>query len=100
MSAGSGDKEYLDAFKNVIIPELENFLPEIILISAGFDAHNSDPLSSIHLSDESYYQFTKMLLEVAGKYCDNRIIALLEGGYDIDALAEGVSMVIKAFMEK
>jgi acetoin utilization deacetylase AcuC-like enzyme len=99
MDAGSGDKEYMEAFEEGIIPELEKFKPQIILISAGFDAHSSDPLSSIQLSTESYYKFTKLLQGVADKYSEKRIIAVLEGGYDLKALAEGVAEVMKAFVE-
>ncbi|MBN2039096.1 MAG: histone deacetylase [Spirochaetes bacterium] len=99
MQAGSSDRDYIEAFESTIIPELDRYSPEIILISAGFDAHNLDPLSSIHLSSESYYTFTKMLLNIAEKHSGNRLIAFLEGGYDLDALAEGVEMVFKAFME-
>ena len=99
MQSGSGDKEYMRVFENEIIPQLEKFQPQIILISAGFDAHTADPLSSIKLSTESYYKFTKMLQGVAEKYSEKRIIALLEGGYDLDALAEGVAEVMKAFVE-
>lgn len=100
MDAGSGDKEYMLAFENGIIPELERFKPEFILISAGFDAHSLDPLSSIQLSTESYYKFTKLLMGVADKYSDKRIIAVLEGGYDLKALAEGVGEVMNAFADE
>jgi acetoin utilization deacetylase AcuC-like enzyme len=99
MQAGSGDKEYMQAFEKGIIPELEKFKPQIILISAGFDAHTADPLSSIQLSSESYYKFTKLLQGIADKYSEKRIIAVLEGGYDLKALAEGVAEVMKAFIE-
>jgi acetoin utilization deacetylase AcuC-like enzyme len=99
MDAGSGDREYLETFEKDIVPALENFKPQIILISAGFDAHVSDPLSSIQLSSESYYKFTKLLQGVAKKYSENRVIAVLEGGYDLNALAEGVGELMKAFAE-
>ncbi len=99
MDAGSGDREYMETFKNDIIPALEKFKPQIILISAGFDAHISDPLSSIQLSSESYYNFTKLLKGVAKKYSENRLIAVLEGGYDLKALAEGAAGMMNAFAE-
>lgn len=99
MRAGSGDREYLEKFNDVIIPELEIFKPDFILISAGFDAHEADPLSSIQLSSEMYYKFTKLLQSVAEKYSKKRIMAVLEGGYDLTALAEGVEKVITAFHE-
>jgi acetoin utilization deacetylase AcuC-like enzyme len=100
MDAGSGDDEYLAAFKDVIVTQLEKFEPEMLLISAGFDAHRSDPLSSIQLSTETFYQFTKMLLGVAKKHCKGRVIACLEGGYNLNALADSVERVMSAFVEE
>ncbi len=97
MRSGSGDSEYLTAFKEVIVPALDNFKPEIILISAGFDAHQSDPLSGIRLSSDMYYQFTAMLMEVAANHSKERVMAFLEGGYNLNALAEGVHNVMRAF---
>jgi len=99
MMAGSGDEEYQKAFDERIIPELEGFKPEILLISAGFDAHASDPLSSINLSTEMYYRFTRLLMGVANNYSENRVIGFLEGGYNLSALGDGVEMVMKAFIE-
>ncbi len=99
MKAGSGNEEYMAAFKNKIIPELEKFKPEAILISAGFDAHSYDPLSSIQLSSDMFYKFTRMLMEVAEKHSKKRVISLLEGGYDLKGLAEGVENMMGAFVE-
>ncbi len=99
MEAGSGDEEYLSAFKGQIISQLEKFEPEVVLISAGFDAHRSDPLSSIQLSTEIYYQFTKLLVELAKKHSSDRVIAFLEGGYNLTALADSVERVMDAFVE-
>ncbi|MFC1669644.1 histone deacetylase [Spirochaetota bacterium] len=99
MSAGSDDKDYLNIFNESIIPSLNDFKPEIVLISAGFDAAGDDPLSSIRLSTGVYYDFTKLLMGVSKKYSNERIIAFLEGGYDLNALADGVENVMKAFIE-
>ncbi len=99
MRAGSGDDEFRAAFKESIIPELEKFEPEFILISAGFDAHAYDPLSGINLSSGMFYEFTKMLQNVAAKHSNNRIISMLEGGYDLTGLSEGVEEMMKAFVE-
>ncbi|MFH0977575.1 MAG: histone deacetylase [Spirochaetota bacterium] len=99
MGQGSGEKEYMQAFEKSIIPELEKFKPEIILISAGFDSHEADPLALISLTSDSYYKFTKMLQGVAKKYCSNRMIAFLEGGYDLNALTDSVIRVMEAFNE-
>jgi acetoin utilization deacetylase AcuC-like enzyme len=98
MSEGSGDEEYLDAFHHRIVPRLEEFNPEIILISAGFDGHRSDPLSSIELSSDAYGEFTNILMAVAGKHCKGRIIAFLEGGYNLSALAESATAMMKSLV--
>ncbi|MEJ5361940.1 MAG: histone deacetylase [Spirochaetota bacterium] len=99
MPAGSGEPEYLDVFKNQIVPALTKFEPDIILISAGFDAHNADPLSYIGLTSESYYKFTVLLKQVANEFSGGRMIAFLEGGYDLEALAGSVDMMMRGFIE-
>jgi acetoin utilization deacetylase AcuC-like enzyme len=100
MEHGCGDNDYLWAFKNQIIPALNDFKPDAVLVSAGFDAHRSDPLSGIALSTESYYEFSILLKAAADEYSKGRIIAFLEGGYNIDVLPLCVDQVIKAFMEE
>ncbi|MCP4134236.1 MAG: histone deacetylase [bacterium] len=100
MEAGSSDTDYLRAFNKLIIPVLDTFKPEVLLISAGFDAHKLDPLSSIRLTTDGYYQFTRLLMEAAGKYSKNRVIAFLEGGYNLDALANGVEKMMSAFIKE
>jgi acetoin utilization deacetylase AcuC-like enzyme len=90
MQAGSGDREYREAFQTRVIPRLDEFKPEIILISAGFDAHRSDPLSSIRLSSEAFAEFTVLLKAAAERHSNYRMIAFLEGGYDCSALADSV----------
>ncbi len=99
MNPGSGDKAYKSAFTEIILPALEHFKPEFILISAGFDAHKSDPLSSLNLSSGAYYMFTRILMDVASRYANNRIIVVLEGGYEIHSMTESVDYVLKALME-
>ena len=99
MEAGAGDEEYLEAFEKTIVPELEDFEPEIILISAGFDGHRNDPLSAIGLSTGTFQKFTEMLLGVARGCCSNRVIAFLEGGYNLQALADSCELMVRAFVE-
>ncbi len=91
MSAGSGDAEYEAVFTQLILPKLDEFQPECILISAGFDAHQADPLANMNLSTEFYAWMTNRIMEKAEQYCGNRIISLLEGGYNLEALARCVS---------
>jgi acetoin utilization deacetylase AcuC-like enzyme len=90
MKAGSVENDYLDAFRNSILPALHTFQPELLMISAGFDAHEDDPLANILLTECSFAKMTKLVLEVASKHCNGRIVSVLEGGYNLDALARSV----------
>jgi acetoin utilization deacetylase AcuC-like enzyme len=90
MRAGSGEPEYLAAFTREIVPLLETFRPELILLSAGFDAHRDDPLANINLTEESFAQLTTIVMGSAAKCCNGRIVSILEGGYNILALARSV----------
>ena len=98
MASGSADKDYFDAFTNDIIPALENYEPECICISAGFDAHRADPLSGIRLSTDAYQVFTEKLMDLARRFCKKRIIIALEGGYHLEALANSVTRVVKTLV--
>ncbi|MEX0951860.1 MAG: histone deacetylase [Gammaproteobacteria bacterium] len=84
--AGATDRDYELAFHDKILPALHRFKPEIILISAGFDAHRADPLANVRLSTEFFGWMTGALLEVADMYANGRLLSMLEGGYDLDAL--------------
>jgi len=87
---GSTDQEYLDAMRFRVIPKLDDFRPDFLLISAGFDAHRDDPLAQIDLSEEAFEQMTRMLVEVADQHCGGRIVSSLEGGYNLHALGRSV----------
>jgi acetoin utilization deacetylase AcuC-like enzyme len=84
LPAGTGETEYIAAFQNEIIPALRAFSPELLIISAGFDAHRDDPLGGMKLSESSFAQFTEMVRIGAP------IVSVLEGGYNLDALADSV----------
>ena len=99
MNPGAGVDIFRAAFVERIVPALDEFRPEVVLISAGFDAHLSDMLSSIKLTAESFHEFTNMLLGVADRHAQGRIIAFLEGGYDLTALGESVARMMRAFVE-
>ena len=98
MEAGAGDEEYRKAFEEKVIPGLDDFKPEFILISAGFDAHQKDPLAFINLSSEMFGTMTTMLRRSADNHCNGRIVSFLEGGYDLEALAESVEQHLIALM--
>ena len=100
MQAGSGDREYLDAFRSRIIPVIDTFQPEIILISAGFDAHRSDPLSSIRLSTDSFAEFTRILKAAADRHSHSRMISFLEGGYDLGSLSDSVMHMMNVLVDR
>jgi acetoin utilization deacetylase AcuC-like enzyme len=99
MHGGSGDKEYLAAFTDLVIPCLDSFKPDIVLISAGFDAHRADPLSSTQILSGTFGEFTRLLLQMARTHSGGRIISFLEGGYDLQALSEGVIQMMNGFVE-
>lgn len=98
MPAGCGDDLYLRIFENGIVPALDGFRPDFILISAGFDAHENDPLSGIRLTENAYAKMTGFLKDVAGSHCDGRIVSVLEGGYDLNALASCVESHLKELL--
>ena len=87
---GSGDEQYLRAFDEKVIPRLDAFAPDFVLISAGFDAHQDDPLAEMELSESCYEEMTRRLVGVADRHCRGRIVSALEGGYDLRALGRSV----------
>jgi acetoin utilization deacetylase AcuC-like enzyme len=86
MPAGSTDGDYTRIFHEKILPKIENFKPEFIIISSGFDAHQDDPLGGMRLSTEFFGWMTERIAELANKHCAGRIISVLEGGYNLDRL--------------
>lgn len=89
-SPGADDADYLRALESIVLPKIDAFRPEILLVSAGFDAHRDDPLAEINLSDDAFERITRYLVAVAGQHCQGRIVSLLEGGYNLRALGRGV----------
>jgi acetoin utilization deacetylase AcuC-like enzyme len=98
MGVGAGDREYFDAFERRIVPALDSFRPEFILVSAGFDGHGDDPLSGTLLSTEAFGRMTEYLKAAADRHCGGRIVSLLEGGYDLEALADSVEAHVAALV--
>jgi len=86
MPAGAGDTDYEHAFMKKILPKIRGFKPDVVLISAGFDAHKEDPLAHICLSTEFYGWMSERMMEVAVQYASGRLISLLEGGYNLNIL--------------
>ena len=94
----SGGREFRDAFERKILPALDAFAPELIIISAGFDAHQDDPLASLMLIEDDYAWVTSALAEVARTHAKGRIVSALEGGYDLHALAASAAAHVRALM--
>lgn len=94
----AGD-QFREAVKTRILPALENFRPDFILVSAGFDAHHRDPLAQINLVGDDFDWITGRLMEIAGKYAGNRLVSVLEGGYDLEGLAESAGLHIVRLMK-
>lgn len=90
LPAGTGEKEYVESFQREILPAIERFRPDLIIISAGFDAHRDDPLANMNLTAESFARLTSLVMETAEKVCNGRIVSILEGGYNLAALAQSV----------
>ena len=90
MDAGSGDDEYLRAFEADVLPAIEAFEPEFVLVSAGFDAHVRDPLSATRVSTEGFGRMSEAIAGLARERCGGRLVSLLEGGYDLEGLAQSV----------
>jgi acetoin utilization deacetylase AcuC-like enzyme len=98
LRAGSGSAEFRHAMTEFVLPRLADHSPDLILISAGFDAHTDDPLASIDLVEADYAWATTEILRIARYACDGRVVSTLEGGYDLHALAESAAAHVKALM--
>ena len=95
---GDGTEAFRAAFESRILPRLRDFKPELIVISAGFDAHMRDPLANINLVEDDFAWVTQQLMDVADRYAGGRIVSLLEGGYDLEGLANSVAAHVNALM--
>ena len=90
LKAGIGSKDFQEIFDQKVLKHIDKFKPEIILISAGFDAHKRDPLENINLESEDFFKITKKIVEIAETHSKGRVISFLEGGYDLKALEESI----------
>ena len=98
LSPGDGGPRFREAFEERILPALRNFRPDLIIVSAGFDAHHRDPLASIELEAEDFGWATGKLMDIADQTAKGRLVALLEGGYDLKGLAQSASAHIRQLM--
>jgi acetoin utilization deacetylase AcuC-like enzyme len=98
LSPGAGGAEFRHAMAELILPRLVEFQPDFILISAGFDAHEDDPLASLRLHEADYAWATTEILRIAKHSCAGHVVSTLEGGYDLTALAESAAAHVRALM--
>ncbi|MBT5027328.1 MAG: histone deacetylase [Nitrospinaceae bacterium] len=98
MDAYSDDEDYIAAVENRLISEIQRYNPDLIIISAGFDAHKNDPLAQIQLTTECFGKMTELLMQVAQDVCSGRILSMLEGGYDYNALSDSVQLHMQTLL--
>jgi acetoin utilization deacetylase AcuC-like enzyme len=93
---GTGDATYLRAVEDEIVPIIDDYRPNVILLSAGFDAHRRDPLGGMKVTEQAYGEITRRIVETAERHCQGRVLSLLEGGYDMEGLAASVAEHVAA----
>lgn len=98
LRAGDGGDTFREAFEVAILPRLREFRPEILIISAGFDAHTRDPLANLNLVEADFTWVTKKLMDIANDSAQGRIVSMLEGGYDLQGLARSAAAHVTALM--
>ncbi len=98
--AGAGDKRILDLWRDKWIPEMERFKPQFLLVSCGFDPDMRDPLGGCAVTAEGFAELTRLVKSVAAKHAQGRIVSSLEGGYDLEAMAEDAAAHVKVLMEE
>jgi acetoin utilization deacetylase AcuC-like enzyme len=98
LSAGDGGDAFREAFETAILPRLRDFKPDMLVISAGFDAHTRDPLANLNLVEADYAWVTQKLMEIAEESASGRIVSMLEGGYDLQGLSRSVAAHVTALM--
>jgi acetoin utilization deacetylase AcuC-like enzyme len=98
LPGGADGAAFKKAFESRILPALDAFAPELVMISAGFDAHEQDPLASLRLHERDFAWVTRALMDVANRHAKGRVVSTLEGGYDLDALGASAAAHVQALM--
>ncbi|MFY8154531.1 MAG: histone deacetylase family protein, partial [Hyphomicrobiales bacterium] len=98
LSAGDGSDIFREAMESVLLPRIAAFSPDLIIISAGFDAHWRDPLANLNLKEADFAWATQQLMEIADRRCGGRIVSVLEGGYDLEGLSRSAAAHVMALM--
>ena len=95
LPAGSGDDVYREVMDDLLLPAVRSFAPDVLLVSAGFDAWRNDPIAGMELTEESFHRFGVDLAELAEEVCDGRLVSVLEGGYDLNALPRLIDVYLR-----
>ncbi|MEJ8473400.1 histone deacetylase family protein [Roseibium algae] len=98
LASGDGGEVFQDAMQTVILPRLDQFAPDLVIISAGFDAHARDPLGSLNFVESDFAWATRSIMDLADKHCENRVVSVLEGGYDLEGLARSTAAHVMTLM--
>ncbi|HEV2575215.1 MAG TPA: histone deacetylase family protein [Beijerinckiaceae bacterium] len=100
LRAGDDGERFREAMTDVVLKRIDAFSPDLVIISAGFDAHRKDPLAQLGLIEEDFAWATRQLLDIAERRCKGRLVSVLEGGYNLDALGKSVAAHVSALMER
>jgi len=98
MAPGAGDAEYRMTFEQMLRPAIEAFRPEILLVSAGFDAHRDDPLADMQLTDDGFRFMTRFVADMADRHCGGKVVSVLEGGYDLNTITTSVEAHVRELL--
>lgn len=98
LAPGATGRDFRAVWSDIILPELDRFAPGLLIVSAGFDAHKADPLAQLRLETEDFRWITNQLVRIADRHCGGRLVSLLEGGYDLDALAASAAAHVRELM--
>lgn len=99
MKLGEGDDAYREVFQKVLMPAADAFQPDVVIVSAGFDAHKDDPLAGMGLTEEGYAELTRMVVSIAKRHSHGRLLSCLEGGYNLHALSASVERHVLALLD-
>ena len=98
VASGTKGDTYEALVREKVIPAMQSFQPQLILVSAGFDAHRRDPLAGVMLEDEDFATMAEQILSAADDLCDGKVVAVLEGGYDLEGLSGGVEQLVRTML--
>ncbi|MDA0745448.1 MAG: histone deacetylase [bacterium] len=99
MEAGAGDEQYINVFNERLLPAMDRFKPEFVIISAGFDAHLNDPLSATRVTESGFIEMTRLVWHIAHTHANNRLLSVLEGGYDLRSLSHSTEAHLRTLLE-